>query len=67
MSELIEQYKNMEHVTGDSVTGIVTPSKHRTKGNLKRCACGVLTYVDRCGVCRAEIRAGLSLRVKVVV
>jgi hypothetical protein len=64
MNEFVEKHRIMDHVTGHSVTGIVTPSKHGPMaGRLKICACGVETTNEKCGVCNAEYRAGLSLRV----
>ena len=42
---------------------IITPSTHDTVGRLKKCACGIPTNDKKCGVCHAEERAGISLRV----
>jgi hypothetical protein len=46
------------------INGVVSPSKYGPEaGRLKLCACGVPTNDNKCGVCYAEDRAGISLRV----
>jgi hypothetical protein len=57
-----ESFKSMSHVTNESTKGIVTPSQY-PRLIVRRCRCGVLTNISRCGVCESEMRAGLSIRV----
>jgi hypothetical protein len=54
--------KSYDHIV-PGINGIVTPTKHDMVGRLDKCACGIPTNAEKCGVCYAEERAGLSLRV----
>lgn len=63
MKDFTEAPRSMSHVSGTSVTGIVTPSKHEKDSRLKLCACGIETTTQICSLCKIEMEAGISLRV----